>query len=514
MMNRLSCAAVALSCLCYAAPCQVLRVPSQHKTIGAALGAASPGTTILVAPGTYTERITWPSVDGIRLISESGSASTTIDGAKGGTVLTFSSASVSRKTLVQGFTITGGFLNGTRNHGAGVAISAASPELRENRITGNTSDGTSYNYGGGIFIARGSKARIERNAIDGNELRNGSWNYGAGIYVDSSASPDVIANTIENNKNLSPAMRSGNRGHGAGIYVASTASPVLASNLISQNLNQVTSWNHGAGIAVTGSAIVVNNTLVANRCVGGSWTYGGGIYTSSSAQVVIVGNIVAGNSCSASSRVQGGGIYSARANTMLALDWNNVWNNTAGNYAGLAAGANDISKDPQFLSATDSRIAPASPCVDAMLATRLPSTVSIDMLGAPRRSDGNLDGLAGDGARLDIGAHEYSPCSLAVSGPAKLGTTLQFSVNATNRSLYVFLLDFQTGNLVVEPVGTLLLSPGFVTVAGGATPAQEPWILPNLKSLVGATTYHQALTLPIPSAGTAQLTKRISLTMF
>ena len=40
------------------ASAQVLRVPTQHPTIGAALAAAPTGTTILVAAGTYNENLT------------------------------------------------------------------------------------------------------------------------------------------------------------------------------------------------------------------------------------------------------------------------------------------------------------------------------------------------------------------------------------------------------------------------------------------------------------------------
>ena len=55
-----------------------LKVPSQYSTIQAAIDASSNGDTVLVAAGTYTEKVL---IDGknISLISENGRDSTIID---------------------------------------------------------------------------------------------------------------------------------------------------------------------------------------------------------------------------------------------------------------------------------------------------------------------------------------------------------------------------------------------------------------------------------------------------
>lgn len=504
------------------AAAQVLRVPGQHKTIAAALAAAKNGTTILVAAGTYKENLTWPSIDGIRLISESGAAQTTIDGGKNGRVITMTS-NLTRATVVQGFTITGGRLTGSRNDGAGMLIGAfsggCSPTICGNRITGNESDGTSWNYGGGIQVRyTGTNPLIWGNTIDGNRLTNGSWNYGAGLYIRSGAAPLVIGNTIRGNQTLSPSNTLGGRGHGAGVYIGDSASPVVASNLIVGNSNTTTSWNYGAGIAVTissGSTVVANNTIVQNQCRGGSWTYGGGIYLApTGGSLAVSGNIVALNSCSSATYVQGGGVF-ARATTGVMLDWNDVWNNTGGtgNYQGIKKGINDISMDPKFQSTTDFHLTKSSPCLDAMPATSLPASVDVDVDGDPRRIDGNLDGVAGNGARLDIGGDELTEASLTPSAPAKLGTKIDFSIGGPQPSLYAFLLDLGTGNLVIEPFGNLLLSLSFVPVNGGVAPGKMPWVIPNSAVLLGITTYHQAVVLPARLPGRGQLTERASLTM-
>lgn len=69
----------------------MLNVPAQHTTIQAALDNALAGDTILVQPGTYTENITWPAVNGIKLISAGDSSNTIIDGNSSGRVIYFPS---------------------------------------------------------------------------------------------------------------------------------------------------------------------------------------------------------------------------------------------------------------------------------------------------------------------------------------------------------------------------------------------------------------------------------------
>jgi len=83
-----------------AAHAAILRVPAQYPTIGQALAAAGRRDTILVAPGTYQETITWPSKYGIRLIAEQGASVTTIDACGQGRVITFGPG-LDRATLLQ-----------------------------------------------------------------------------------------------------------------------------------------------------------------------------------------------------------------------------------------------------------------------------------------------------------------------------------------------------------------------------------------------------------------------------
>lgn len=513
---RLLAALLALSSPVFA---QVLRVPSQHRTIAAALAAASSGTTILVAPGLYAERITWPATGGIRLIAEQGFARTTIDGQKKGTVIVFNGGQ-GRSTLLEGFTITGGFLSNSngRNHGAGIHISRASPTILGNRITGNASDGPYWNYGGALYVGSSSNPRVEANRIESNELRNGAWNYGAGVYIARLARVELAGNVIRANRNHSPAPTTTNRGYGAGVYVDGAGT--IASNLVAGNICSTNGWNLGGGIKVgvgTTSVNIVNNTFVANTCTGGIWNYGGGFHADASTRTTaaFTGNIVASNIARGGTFTGAGGLHRGLTGGKVTLDYNDVWNNTGGNYKGFTAGPNSISKDPGFAGPSDHHLTKLSPCVDAMPASFLPSQVAIDMDGGPRRIDGNLDGLRGNGARLDIGADEFSQALLTMIGTPRLGTTVTMTVGFTAPpAIFALLLDFKVGRFFVDPYGELLLSLGMITVAGGTTPGSYALLIPKDQRVAGVTVYQQALVLKLPPQGIGQLSNRSSFTIY
>ncbi len=502
-----------------AAAAQVLRVPAQHTTIAAALAQATSGTTILVAAGTYKERLTWPAVDGIRLLSEEGPAKTTIDGESKGTVVTFG-GKLGRTTLLDGFTVANGFLQTSsgRNYGGGIHINGASPTIRGSRITSNVLDGPYWNYGAGIYVAgSGANPLIASNVVDANEARNGSWNYGAGIYIGSGASAEIVGNQILKNKNHSPANASGNRGYGAGIHVDGSA--VIACNFIVENLNQTSSWNYGAGIRVGSSSstiLVLNNTIARNVCTGGTWTYGAGFYTEASANVTLVGNLVAQNTVSSSSFVSGGGLArsSATGTGTVFLDYNDVWNNTGGDFVNLTKGKNSTSQDPKFVSGQDYHLTKTSPCVDASPAGHLPASVSIDVDGDPRRIDGNLDGGSQGGAVLDMGADEFTEVNMAWSGTPKLGSSITLNITSVSRGLFLVGVDLGTGAVFIDPWGYFLLGPGFLLLPGGVTPGAFPLVVPNDNGLVGLTSYWQGAVFPLPLGPRGQFTKMLSLTAY
>ncbi len=137
MKNRIL--ILTLVCLANVAFAQtVLNVPSEYATIQAALDVADSSTVISVAPGTYKENLIWPSkIDDIKLIGQAGSEQTFLEGADSTAVITInafapSSGSpqfISRKTLVQGFTIQNTASNDSQ--GAGIVSRECSPNFQD-----------------------------------------------------------------------------------------------------------------------------------------------------------------------------------------------------------------------------------------------------------------------------------------------------------------------------------------------------------------------------------------------
>lgn len=366
----------------------IIRVPSQYPTIQQGLNAAGNGDTVLVAANTYFENITWPNVDGIRLMSESGPGATIIDASGSGRVITFPSYSFSRSTIISGFTIQ----NGASDRGAGI-YTYGSPYLIGNVIQRNIAQGTStWVYGGGMFCDGSGSPRIEANEFSANVCQGEYWNHGGGLYIDDGVSPLVVGNVFEYDStvggywnygsgiycdfNSSPDIRhnilhanvatGGDRGYGAGIHVYSDCPAYILSNLIINNTAQSGSWNYGAGIHINNMAVIYNNTIAGNMCIGGFSNRGGGIHVYDSTNT-IANNIVVGNSASS-----GGGI-GGPTNAHATLMNNDVWNNSGGNYFTIPPGANDISQDPLFvagplgdyyLSQIAAGQAQNSPCLD------------------------------------------------------------------------------------------------------------------------------------------------------
>ncbi len=90
----------------------VVRVPADIARVEVALWVANPGDTVLVAPGTYEENILWPSTPGLKLLSEEGPETTSLDGGGEAAVISIESA-VDTSTVIRGFTIRNGHTEGT-----------------------------------------------------------------------------------------------------------------------------------------------------------------------------------------------------------------------------------------------------------------------------------------------------------------------------------------------------------------------------------------------------------------
>ena len=302
--------AILLALVAAPAMSAVRNVPADYPTIQQALNASTTGDDVLVAPGTYMERLILSSPqDGVRLVGVGGPSMTTIDGGNGGTVI--ACEYVGSQTQITGFTIT----HGLSYIGGGIALNSASPMIHGNVISLNVA------------------------------------NAGAGIYA-SNSSPEITANEISRNQT--------NAGSGGGIYFDNYSSGRVESNLLWGNT--CLAFGGAITIWVSSSPNLVGNTIVDNQADLG----GGGIYVIRGAHATSSENIVAHN--------VGGGCVVGDPTASLTVGCSDVFGNPSGNYVAMADPTGtygNISLDPGFCgSATHNyTLADSSPCA----ATAVPS---------------------------------------------------------------------------------------------------------------------------------------------
>jgi parallel beta-helix repeat protein len=383
-----------------------ISVPADFPTIQAAIDAAADGDTIVVSPGTYPEHLNFLG-KAITVESAQGPASTIIDGGNTGTVVTFNSGEGSGSVL-RGFTVQHGF---AQFDGAGIAI-ASSPTVEDNTITGNVA-GTG---GAGIAIFGGPGSPL----VQGNTITNNrnldSGAAGGGIEM-GGASARIIGNTI-----------SGNRAtFGGGLSMNSAGTATIENNLIQGNVADI----QGGGIWLVNQS---DAAIVQNLVTGNQATTGAGMYLSTPLGTrgpFLTSNTLAGNSASGlGSAIYAVGFFgqteyfdnvavAASGQTAVfcdltfstqqpLFDHDDFFSATGTAISGCTGviGTNGvISADPLFTSATDFRLQPGSPAIDAGNdgAPNLPGT---DLAGNPRIVN-----------VVDIGAYEFQ--GLTAPGPVQ-----------------------------------------------------------------------------------------------
>jgi len=222
-----------------------IRVPADVPTIQGAIGVASAGDTVLVAPGTYPENLNFLG-KAITVTSEVGATDTVIDGQKVDHVVRFANGET-RSSVLVGFTLRNGH---GFDGGGGVSIKSSSPSVISNIIAENVAECC----GLGVSIENGSPL-LQYNVISSNrELLNSA--FGGGIYAQGPGSPLILNNTITNHYCAV----------GAGIFLSHISGvPVIAGNFIARNVDS-SSGPDGAGITVWQSpnAMLLNNVVVNN----------------------------------------------------------------------------------------------------------------------------------------------------------------------------------------------------------------------------------------------------------
>ncbi|NPA95439.1 MAG: PKD domain-containing protein, partial [Thermodesulfobacteria bacterium] len=344
----------------------IRRVPQDYPTIQSAIDAAQPGDNIVVEKGHYKELISldksvnligkdWPVIDG---------------GSPNGNRNTISIFYLGdRAGKIEGFVITGG---GTGELGHGINIWDSSPEIVNNKITGN-------HHGIGIH---GSESQTGRTKVHGNLIYDNMVGIGNG--KDSHA--HIYQNKVYDNK----VVGIGCRGKAApiiehnliynnhlGVGVREVSAPVVRGNKIFDNvdglvvgpLSTVKSFafddiviqgnliakNHHIGINITSfnlsKVIITDNVIDSNNLDGRRFRAGGvvlGYPEPGTFSVVVRKNIISNN--------KGGGIINylgpedfQTKGAKIENDLNRLWNNTV-DFLDCKKGPGDVVADPGFVS--------------------------------------------------------------------------------------------------------------------------------------------------------------------
>jgi hypothetical protein len=360
-------------------------IGNPFKTISKALAiSATVGDSIKVAAGNYNKALgeAFPIVmlTGRKLIATAGAVTTIID-ASGSKNRVFNCSGNSNSTIIQGFTITGGF-----------AI--------------DTISGGVTSKGGGILIDNNSQTIIQQNIITKDTARGYDF-YQAGL-----------------------GALNGGSCYGGGIYIAG-ASPTIRNNIISYNVaiggggqDYRGGWSgngsaggnaDGGGIhaAFGGATSIFNNTFYSNKAVGGlggasnSLNAGSGGNAVSGAldagsNAIVKNNIFSNNSAVAGPA--GGGLNGTNGTSIDGavtsfsapnLSNNLYFNNTAGlNPNGGTLGTNNLLTDPLFVSTTNFHLQLNSPARKAGTATDAPI---IDFDGITRTNPPSIGAYDGSG---------------------------------------------------------------------------------------------------------------------
>jgi hypothetical protein len=268
------------------------------KTIKKALTLVTANGTIRVRPGTYnsalgeTFPITMPS--GIKLQSTGGAAVTIID-ATGANARVFLCSGNSNTTLIEGFTITGGFYqpptDGSNATGGGIFMdNNDQTTIRRCILTGNEARGYNGNgggffsggiaYGGAIGINNGVHSIVNcvfRNNIarGGNGFAPATFGYpggdahGGGIW-DGAGTTTLINDTFNGNQaiggNGANAISGTSMGGGGGTALYSSAdiqNGTSTNTIFSNNVDTGGTGGSGFGGGANGGNGLATGTLSA-----------------------------------------------------------------------------------------------------------------------------------------------------------------------------------------------------------------------------------------------------------
>jgi parallel beta-helix repeat protein/predicted outer membrane repeat protein len=337
----------------------IIHVPADQPTIQDGLLASTNGDTVLVAPGTYVENVSFFGRDVVlaSLFLTTGDTSyistTIIDGDSSGSVIRFTN-NESSAAVVTGLTLQNGFAD----PGAGILIEGAGPVISYNIITGNHSGGN----GGGIGCAFEGTPEITHNrfldnsaagdggaiscyitnaTISDNVFRGNSATSAGAIQCGYCTGPTITGNTIIGNSSTAGAgaiflfesnptislntIDSNTAGEAGGaMFLAYCTSPVIDGNFLRGN----TAGTDGGAISLYDSDPTITNNEIIGNTAEAEGEFGGGAMFFSYSEPVITGNTISQN---VSAR-GGGGIQCIISNPRI--DSNTISENEADRWGG------------------------------------------------------------------------------------------------------------------------------------------------------------------------------------
>ena len=307
-----------------------------YATIQAALTAALPGDTVTVTAGTYFEnRLTFDGKD-VELVSESGAASTIIDGGDTDIVF-YLRFGTTRAAIIDGFTIQNGFGDLPSKEPGAVFIVDSSPTLRNNIFRDNTTDAA-----GGAIVIAGTTPGAAFPLIQDNQFIDNQANQDGGAMQLFEATAELIGNTFTGNTTLGI----GSNGAGGALLAAACPSPTCQAMVITDNVFQMNTaistdgtTAAGGGVSIFGtSGNLTGNAFLMND--GGE--FGGAIHVESngvygSQSWVIHDNVIDGNVATD----KGGGIHPFSNDSIavtIDITDNTIVNNSVHSMTGFGQG--------------------------------------------------------------------------------------------------------------------------------------------------------------------------------
>jgi len=477
-------------------------------TIGQAVGAASSGDTIHIAPGTYFEHLS--TGKGLTFVGTDGAATTILDG--GGSGPPILKVSGEANTVIRGLT----FQNGTGAFGGAIGIP------------------------GGVLQT--STVLIDSCVIQDNSATNTSTTATGGGIAVSRADVTVLDTAILRNVARGPLSGTGPLAEGGGLDVIH-GDLTMERCLVANNNVDTPGISYGGGVlCLLGTLVVTDTQFIDNATSFGSATQGGGLYfsvnfptnpatierstfrgnvandtggalqlvgTSTLEDVELVDNFTLGQGSALSTLGpcvvrrstivgdQSPSLIHVGASASLSMTSSIVWSysptipiegdptslaastlddcDVRGDWSG--AGSGNIASDPLFADRAngDYTLLAGSPCIDA--GDPAFTSTGLDVAGLPRFLDGNLD----RSLRVDMGAHEFSNVLLSISGTATPGGSIAADITGTpGFTTYLVVGQPNPAGHLLSPWGSAFfqLGPSAVVVSMGTSPSSMNFPIP------------------------------------